>query len=158
MPSWWRSAGEPVRWRQAVLMLVGDFQYDQTADGRIRKPLHVVDEFTREALANECERRSDAESGSRVRDELLAVELFSCVTEAQVIVADWREGYNDHQPHSSLAMTAPARLARAWRQSNNPPGDTSLRSPLGLTPRGTAAPPTAVQPNPDHRLSQQVDR
>jgi transposase InsO family protein len=35
-----------------------DFQYDQTADGRIIKILHVVDEFTREALAIECERPS----------------------------------------------------------------------------------------------------
>ncbi len=31
-----------------------DFQFDQTADGRILKLLHVVDEFTREALAIEC--------------------------------------------------------------------------------------------------------
>ena len=30
-----------------------DFQFDQTADGRILKLLHVVDEFTREALADE---------------------------------------------------------------------------------------------------------
>ena len=38
-----------------------DFQFDQTADGRILKLLHVVDEFTREALAIECERRIDAD-------------------------------------------------------------------------------------------------
>lgn len=201
-----------------------DFQYDQTADGRILKLLHVVDEFTREALAIECERRIDADRtvvtldglvavrgrapefircdngpeltanalrdwcrfsgtgsayiepgspwqnpyvesfGSRVRDELLAGELFSCLTEAQVMVADWREDYNEHRPHSSLAMQAPARFARAWRQNNRPPVDQaargiSLRSPSGLTPRDTAAAPsTTLQPTPDHRLSQQVDR
>ena len=101
---------------------------------------------------------------SRVRDELLTVELFSCLAEAKVIVADWRDDYNEHRPHSALAMQAPARFARAWRQSNGPPVDQdargiSLRSPSGLTPRDTAAAPsTTLQPTPDHRLSQQVDR
>jgi len=199
-----------------------DFQYDQTADGRIVKLLHVVDEFTREALEMKCERRIDADAtvvtldrlvavrgcapefircdngpeltanalrdwcrfshtgtayiepgspwqnpfvesfGSRVRDELLAVELFSCLAEAQVMVADWRGDYNEHRPHSALAMKTPARFARDW-QSNNPPDQAargiSLRSPSGLTPRDTAATPgTTLQPTPDHRLSQQVDR
>jgi putative transposase len=39
-----------------------DYQYDQTADGRILKLLHVVDEYTREALAIECDRRIDADA------------------------------------------------------------------------------------------------
>jgi putative transposase len=153
-----------------------DFQFDQTADGRILKLLHVVDEFTREALDVRCERRIDADRtvatlerlvaergapehvrcdngpeltanalrdwcrfsrtgsayiepgspwqnpyvesfGSRIRDELLAVEQFSCLIEAQVMVADWREDYNERRPHSALAMTAPAKFARAWRQA-----------------------------------------
>jgi putative transposase len=38
-----------------------DFQFDQTADGRILKLLHVVDKFTREALVVECRRRIDAD-------------------------------------------------------------------------------------------------
>ena len=38
-----------------------DFQWDQTADGHNLKLLHVVDEFTREALAIECHRRIDAD-------------------------------------------------------------------------------------------------
>jgi putative transposase len=41
-----------------------DFQFDQTADGRILKLLHVVDEFTREALTIECHRRIDADKRS----------------------------------------------------------------------------------------------
>ena len=32
--------------------------------------------------------------GGRVRDELLAVELFSCLTEARVLIEDWRQDYN----------------------------------------------------------------
>jgi transposase InsO family protein len=80
------------------------------------------------------------------------------------MVADWRDDYNEHRPHSSLGMKAPATFARDWRQRNGPPGDQaargiSLRSPSGLTARDTAATPgTTLQPNPDHRLSHQVDR
>jgi putative transposase len=49
-----------------------DFQFDQTADGRILKLLHVVDEFTREALQIKCERRIDADATVRVLDRLIA--------------------------------------------------------------------------------------
>jgi putative transposase len=44
-----------------------DFQFDGTDDGRAVKLLYVVDEFTREALAIEAERRID---GDRVLDVL----------------------------------------------------------------------------------------
>ena len=50
-----------------------DFQFDQTADGRILMLLHVVDEFTREALAIECERRIDADRTVMTLDELVTV-------------------------------------------------------------------------------------
>lgn len=49
-----------------------DFQFDQTAEGRILKLLHVVDEFTREALAIRCERRIDADATVKVLDGLIA--------------------------------------------------------------------------------------
>ena len=38
-----------------------DFPFDVTDDGRLVKLLYVVDEFTREALAMEAERRIDAD-------------------------------------------------------------------------------------------------
>jgi putative transposase len=177
-----------------------DFQFDQTADGQILKLLHVVDEFTREALAIECERRIDADAtvatlerlvalrgrapghircdngpeltanalrdwcrfskaasayiepgspwqnpyvesfGSRVRDELLGVELFSCLAEAKVMVKDWREDYNERRPHSALGMVAPTRFARAWRTDQDALADTTLH----------------LEDN--HQLSQRVDR
>ena len=55
--------------------------------------------------------------GSRIRDELLAVEQFSCLAEAQVMVEDFREDYNERRPHSALQMMAPAKFAAAWRQA-----------------------------------------
>jgi transposase InsO family protein len=48
-----------------------DFQWDQTADGHNLKLLHVVDEFTREALAIECHRRIDADQTVSVLDRLV---------------------------------------------------------------------------------------
>jgi putative transposase len=209
-----------------------DFQFDQTADGRILKLLHIVDEFTREALDVLCERRIDADRtvarlerlvaqrgvpehmrcdngpeltanalrdwcrfsktasayiepgspwqnpyvesfGSRIRDELLAVEQFSCLAEAQVLVEDWRCDYNERRPHSALQMMAPARFARAWRQAAMegkviPLTDPTsvgterdapaalLRSPYGLAPQRGGTP--RLHSNNTHQLSQQVDR
>ncbi len=49
-----------------------DFQFDQTADGHNLKLLHVVDEFTREALAIECRRRIDSDHTVKVLDRLVA--------------------------------------------------------------------------------------
>lgn len=150
-----------------------DFQFDQTADGRVLKLLNIVDEFTREALAMLVERNIDSElvmatldrlvaertapeylrmdngpemtanalrdwcrfSGtgtayiepgspwqnpfvesfhSRVRDELLDTEEFTCLAEAKVVISDWREDYNHRRPHSSLGMLAPAAFAAQW--------------------------------------------
>jgi putative transposase len=91
---------------------------------------------------------------SRVRDELLDGELFYTLTEAQVLVEDWREDYNERRPHSALGMTAPARFARAWGAEQDAL-DVLLRSPSGLAPSDVDF--TTLQPVLNHRLSEQVD-
>jgi len=48
---------------------------------------------------------------SRVRDELLDVEEFSCLAEARVVIGDWQQDYNRRRPHSALGMKAPAVFA-----------------------------------------------
>jgi putative transposase len=53
---------------------------------------------------------------SRVRDELLDVEEFSCLAEAKVVISDWREDYNLRRPHSALEMKTPAQFAAAWAE------------------------------------------
>ncbi len=64
VPAEWLRAEAPDR--------VGDrLQFDQTADGHM-KLLHVVDEFTREALAIECRRRIEADHAVTVLDRLVA--------------------------------------------------------------------------------------
>jgi putative transposase len=52
--------------------------------------------------------------GSRLRDELLAVEAFSSLLEARVLVEDWRIEYNTVRPHSALGYRTPTQYARAW--------------------------------------------
>ena len=58
---------------------------------------------------------------SRVRDELLDVEEFSCLAEARVVIGDWREDYNRRRPHSALAMKAPAAFAAEWATKESVP-------------------------------------
>jgi putative transposase len=58
---------------------------------------------------------------SRVRDELLDVEEFSCLAEAKVVIADWREDYNYRRPHSALGMRTPAVFAAAWATASELP-------------------------------------
>lgn len=152
-----------------------DFQFDQTADGRVLKLLNVVDEYTREALAMVAARSINADAtvetleqivadrgttpeyircdngpeltanalrdwcrfsgtgssyiepgapwenpfiesfNGRLRDELLAVEQFDTLLEAQVLIEDWRIEYNTRRPHSSLGWLAPAIYAARWK-------------------------------------------
>jgi putative transposase len=196
-----------------------DFQFDQTADGHNLKLLHVVDEFTREALAIECRRRIDADEtvatldrlvaergtapgfircdngpeltanalrdwcrfskagsayiapgspwqnayvesfGSRIRDELLAVELFSCLAEARVLIEDWRQDYNHHRPHSALGMMTPAYFAAGYREAHleAAPASAELRDRYALAPFDAGGSHTLQSPT-NHPLSQQVDR
>lgn len=51
---------------------------------------------------------------SRVRDELLNLEQFSCLLEAKVLIEDWRQDYNHQRPHSALGRKPPAAFAAAW--------------------------------------------
>jgi putative transposase len=48
---------------------------------------------------------------SRLRDELLASELFADLREAKALSAWWRNEYNHRRPHSSLGYVAPAKFA-----------------------------------------------
>ena len=50
---------------------------------------------------------------SRLREELLHVEIFGNLREARVLVEDYRRRYNPHRPHSSLHYVTPAAFAAA---------------------------------------------
>ena len=183
-----------------------DFQFDVTDDGRAVKLLYVVDEFTREALAMEAERRIDGDQvvdvldqivsergahpqfvrcdngpemtsnalrdwcrfsrtgaafiepgspwenpfvesfNSRVRDELLSVEVFTCLTEAKVMIEDFRIDYNRCRPHRAHRMMTPAAFAAAYRA----PTQGTERGQAGEEPNDGPAPPPAAALAPQH--------
>ena len=58
-----------------------------------------------------------------MRDELLNGEIFYSLTEAKVLIEDWRRHYNKRRPHSSLAYRPPAPEAILV-----PPLTTPIRS------------------------------
>jgi hypothetical protein len=54
----------------------------------------------------------------RLRDELLARELFDTLLEAKVLIERWRKTYNTTRPHSSLGYRPPAPESRCPWQGN----------------------------------------
>jgi len=48
----------------------------------------------------------------KLRDELLNREIFTTLTEAKVLIEQWRKEYNQVRPHSSLGYRPPAPEAR----------------------------------------------
>jgi transposase InsO family protein len=57
---------------------------------------------------------------ARMRDELLAITEFCNLTEATVLIEDWRIGYNTERPHSSLGYRTPLEFQRAWTEQHAP--------------------------------------
>ena len=45
---------------------------------------------------------------SKLRDELLNIEIFHSLREAEVLIESWRRHFNAVRPHSALRYTAPA--------------------------------------------------
>ena len=62
--------------------------------------------------------------GSRVRDDVLSVEVFDSVLEAQAVINDWRTTYNHKRPHSSLGWKPPAVYAASL---TTPPVEVTTR-------------------------------
>ena len=88
---------------------------------------------------------------ARVRDELLNVEQFACLTEARVLVADWQIDYNTRRPHSALGMRTPAAFAAAEATTDSGAPATTARTerqPLGSPSRARlpAGAPSAPVP------------
>jgi len=48
----------------------------------------------------------------KLRDELLNLEIFTTLAEAQILIEQWRRDYNQVRPHSSLGYRPPAPEAR----------------------------------------------
>jgi putative transposase len=77
---------------------------------------------------------------SRLRDELLDVEVFMSLAEAKALAMAWRLEYNHRRPHSSLKYQTPAAFAALCVKKDggvpptiggfSPPEDTVAEPPL----------------------------
>jgi putative transposase len=56
----------------------------------------------------------------RVRDELLNITEFGSLTEARVLIEDWRNEYNTWRPHSSLGGLTPVEYAERCQHEPHP--------------------------------------
>jgi putative transposase len=52
----------------------------------------------------------------RLRDDLLSCEVFDTLTEAKVLLEDWRIDYNWNRPHSALGNQPPAKYAATLKR------------------------------------------
>ena len=59
---------------------------------------------------------------NRLRNECLNQELFLSVTEARVMIEEWRSFYNRVHPHSGLGFQSPDGFARTMAQLEPVPG------------------------------------
>lgn len=55
-----------------------------------------------------------------LRRELLDLESFNTLYEAQLLIDDWQQEYNHHRPHQSLNYQTPAEYAHHWRREDQP--------------------------------------
>jgi putative transposase len=69
---------------------------------------------------------------ARLRDELLDIEEFSTLAEAQVLAADYREDYNANHHHSALGMMTPSRFAASWQRNGQANRSINPEPPHGV--------------------------
>jgi putative transposase len=56
----------------------------------------------------------------RIQDELLNIEEFGSLTEAKLVIEDWRIEYNTYRPHSALDGLTPAEYADTVTDNKQP--------------------------------------
>ncbi len=55
-----------------------------------------------------CENGYMESLNGKLRDELLNREIFKTLTEAKILIEEWRKEYNQVRPHGALNYPAPA--------------------------------------------------
>ena len=78
---------------------------------------------------------------SKVRDELLNVEEFACLLEAEVLAKAWKQEYNQVRPHSSLGYRTPAEFGASCSKAGAA-GQDRLEDATGLSSPTLTAPGT----------------
>ena len=102
------STGLPTKARHRNHVWTWDFVHDTTMRGGKLPMLNVIDEYTRECLCIHVDRRINA----RFREECLDREQLWTLTEARVVIEDWRWKYNNIRPHRSLGYVTPLEFVQ----------------------------------------------
>lgn len=58
----------------------------------------------------------------RLRDELLNETAFRSLAHARELIAEWKEDFNQHRPHTSLGGLTPNEFAARSAMDHNHPG------------------------------------
>ena len=74
---------------------------------------------------------------ARLRDELLNETVFSSLSEARILLEQWRRDYNTHRPHSRLGWLTPSEFAERSRLSKQWPSGAA--QPEGSAPMAIAS-------------------
>ena len=69
----------------------------------------------------------------KLRDELLNLEQFDTLWEAQVLIERWRKGYNHIRPHSALGYKPPAPETLTPLGQVSQGTDDGILEPAGTT-------------------------
>jgi putative transposase len=95
---------------------------------------------------------------SRVRDELLAVEVFSCLTEVKLMISDYRQDHTRNRLHRAHDLMTPAAFAEGWSTVHlAAPASAEQPSAYGLGLSDAGGSLTLQQPI-NHQFPEQVDR
>lgn len=112
-----------------------DFQFDTTADGRAIKPLNVIDEFTREALAIEVDRSIDADDVAEVLDCLVSSMGRRITCASTTAQSSWRT-----QSVIGADSTVPVHFSSILARLGGTPGSSraTAGSVMGCSTRGAS--------------------
>ena len=142
---------------ERIVALSWDFVHDRTDNGGPLKMMTLIDEYTRKCLDIRVAHQgqqwlsdkkikviyidpgSPWQNGSiesfhnRLRDECLNREVLLSVAEAQVVIDQWRQTYNNEHPHSRLGFKSPQEFVRFLSDLGRVRATPSLRQDLSYT-------------------------
>ena len=142
---------------ERIVALSWDFVHDRTDNGGPLKMMTLIDEYTRKCLDIRVAHQGQQwlsdkkikviyiDPGSpwqngfiesfhnRLRDECLNREVLLSVAEAQVLIEQWRQTYNNEHPHSRLGFKSPQEFVRFLSALGRVRATPSLRQDLSYT-------------------------